>query len=311
MRAAALRLQDVVHRTPVFRSRTLDERVGAGVVLKGENMQRVGAFKFRGAYNKLCTLAPEQLKAGVCAVSSGNHAQAVALSARLLGAPAHIIMPADAPPSKMEATRGYGAKVIEYDRYGGQDRDQLLIDYAAEHGMAPIHPYDDPMIMAGQGTAALELLHKIPDLDTLVAPLGGGGLLSGTATVGADAGLRVIGVEPTASDDFQRSLAAGERVRIDFPRTIADGQQLDIPGELTFPVIQARVAEVVTVSDEEIVDAMRFLFERMKLVVEPSGACGVAALLAGRIGPPAQRIGVIVSGGNVSAERFAELTARS
>jgi threonine dehydratase len=270
----------------------------------------VGAFKFRGAYNKLSSLSPERLAAGVCAVSSGNHAQAVALSARLLGAPATIIMPADSPPSKMAATRGYGAEVIEYDRYGGQDRDQLLLELAAERGMERVHPYDDPFVMAGQGTAALELLEQAGSLDTIVSPLGGGGLLSGTATAAEAAGVRVIGVEPQASDDFQRSLAAGERIRIDFPRTIADGQQLDIPGELTFPVIRERVSEVVTVSDEEIVAAMRFLFERMKLVVEPSGATGVAALLAGRV-TGAQRVGVIVSGGNVDADRFAALTARS
>lgn len=309
VRAAAARLEGVAHRTPIVRSRTLDELVGARVALKAENLQRVGAFKFRGAFNKISTLAPERRGAGVCAVSSGNHAQAVALAARLNGARATIIMPEDAPHSKMAATKGYGAEVVQYDRYGGQNRDELLRELAARTGMELVHPYDDPLIMAGQGTAALELLEDVPDLDTVVAPLGGGGLLSGTATAAAAVDVRTVGVEPEASDDFRRSLAAGERVRIEFPRTIADGQQLDIPGEVTWPVVRERVSEVVTVSDDEIVAAMRLLFERLKLVVEPSGATGVAALLAGRV--QGERIGVILSGGNVDAARFAQLTARS
>lgn len=301
----------MAHRTPVMRSRTLDEIAGAEIVLKAENLQRIGAFKFRGAYNRLSSMPAERIAAGVCAVSSGNHAQAVSLSARLLGVPAAIIMPADSPASKMAATRGYGAEVIEYDRYGGQDRDELLREHSRRTGMEAIHPYDDPLIMAGQGTAALELLDQAPGLEVLVAPLGGGGLLSGTATVGANAGLAVYGIEPEASNDWEVSLAAGERTRIAFPRTIADGQQLDIPGELTWPVVRERVAGVVTVSDEEIVQAMRFLFERMKLVAEPSGATAVAAILARKLDLGGRRAGLIVSGGNVDAERFAELTART
>jgi threonine dehydratase len=298
-----VRLDGVAHRTPVFTSRTLDERAGGRIFLKAENLQRGGAFKFRGAYNTIAQLPPGT---GVAAFSSGNHAQAVALAASLLGASAVILMPEDAAPLKLAATRAYGAEVLTYDRYT-QDREALGRELAEERGLALVPPFDHPHVMAGQGTAALELLEDVPDLDALVTPVGGGGLLSGTA-VAAD-GRKVWGVEPEAGDDVRRSLEEGKRVAIDVPRTIADGLQTTAVGEAPFPVIRDRVAGIVTVSDDELVDAMRFLFERLKLVVEPSGAAGVAALLAGKIG--GDRIGVVISGGNVGADRFAELLASS
>jgi threonine dehydratase len=309
VQAAARRLDGVAHRTPVLTGRALDEATGAArVLLKAENLQRVGAFKFRGAYNAIASLSAGERARGVATVSSGNHAPAVALAARLHEAPAVILMPEDAPPGKLAATRGYGAQVVLFDRYE-QDREELLGALVEERGLIPIHPYDDERVMAGQGTVALELLEDAGPLDVLLVCLGGGGLLSGCATAvdGLSPDTRVIGVEPEAGDDFVRSLAAGERVRIPVPRTIADGQQLPMPGELTFPVIQARVDSVVTVSDAEIVDAMRFLFERVKTVAEPSGASAFAALLAGRIDASGLRVGVTISGGNVTAERFAEL----
>jgi threonine dehydratase len=311
VKAAAGRLAGVAHRTPVLTGRSLDEATGAArVLLKAENLQRVGAFKFRGAYNAVASLSPEERARGVATVSSGNHAQALALAARLHEAPAVILMPEDAPPNKLAATRGYGAEVVLFDRYAS-DREELLAALVAERGLTPIHPYDDYRVMAGQGTTALELIEDAGPLDILVVALGGGGLLAGcaTAVAGLSPGTRVIGVEPEAGDDFVRSLAAGERVRIDVPRTIADGQQLPLPGELTFPVIQRLVDEVVTVSDDEIVNAMRLLFERVKTVAEPSGACAFAALLAGKVDVAGKRVGVTITGGNVTAARFAELVA--
>jgi threo-3-hydroxy-L-aspartate ammonia-lyase len=298
--AAARRLEGVAHRTPVFTSRTLDERVGASVYLKAESFQRGGAFKFRGAYNAVSQSEAD----GVAAFSSGNHAQAVALAARLTGRRAVILMPLDAPPAKVEATRGYGAEIVTYDRYT-EDREVLGRALAQERGLALVPPYDDPFVMAGQGTAALELLEETGGLDTLVVPVGGGGLIAGTATA-ADGAAQVFGVEPEAGDDTRRSLEGGERLAIDVPRTIADGLQATSPGRLTFEVNRKRVDGIVTVSDEEIVAAMAFLFDRMKLVTEPSGAVGVAALLQGRI-DAGGRIGVIVSGGNVGLARFAQL----
>ena len=300
---AARRLEGVANRTPVLTSRTLDERAGAAVFLKAESLQRAGAFKFRGAYNAISQLE----ESGVAAFSSGNHAQAVALAARLLGKQATILMPLDAPPAKVEATRGYGAEVVTYDRYS-EDREALGRALAEERGLPLVPPYDHPGVMAGQGTAALELLDEVGGLDLLVVPVGGGGLIAGCATA-VDGRARVVGVEPDAGDDTRRSLAAGERVEIEVPRTIADGLQATAPGRLTFGVNRERVDGIVTVSDEEIVEAMAFLFDRMKLVTEPSGAVGVAALLAGRVA--GRRIGVIVSGGNVGIERFCELLATS
>jgi threonine dehydratase len=302
---AAARLAGVANRTPVFTSRTLDERVGAHVFLKAESFQRGGAFKFRGAYNAISQLDGD----GVAAFSSGNHAQAVAIAARLLGKRAVILMPLDTPSAKLEATRGYGAEVVTYDRYA-EDREALGRALAHERGLALVPPYDDPAVIAGQGTAALELLEEAGPLDVLVAPVGGGGLISGCATA-VDGRARVVGVEPEAGDDTRRSLEAGERVAIDVPRTIADGLQATAPGRLTFEINRELLDGVVTVSDSEIVDAMAFLFDRMKLVVEPSGAIGVAALLEGRIDTSGGRVGVILSGGNVGLERFLELLART
>jgi threonine dehydratase len=311
IRAAAARLEGVAHRTPVLTSRHLDERTGARVFLKAENLQRVGAFKFRGAYNAIACLDEAERARGVATVSSGNHAQALALAARLAGVRATILMPADSPPNKLAGTRGYGAEVIEFDRYAA-DRDQLLVELVAERGLVPVHPYDDERVMAGQGTVATELLEQAGPLDVLLVCVGGGGLIAGCATAAKTLlpGIRVIGVEPEAGDDVRRSLAAGERITIPVPRTIADGQQTPAPGELTFPVIRERVDDVVLASDPEIVDAMRLLFERLKTVAEPSGACALAALLAGRVDVAGLRVGVTLSGGNVSAARFAELVGR-
>ena len=310
VRAAAARLDGVAHRTPAVTSRTLDELTGARVHLKAENLQRVGAFKFRGAYNAIASLPAADRQRGVTTVSSGNHAQAVALAAKLHDTRAAILMPEDAPPNKVAAVRGYGAEVIPFDRYSG-NREDRLAELVAERGHAPIHPYDDERVLAGQGTVALELLEDAGALDVLLVPVGGGGLIGGCSTVAAalapDA--RVIGVEPEASDDMRRSLRAGERVRIPFPRTIADGQQLDIPGELTFPIAQRNVHDVVTVTDEQIVAAMVWAFERPKLVLEPSGASALAALLAGKVPDTSgARVGVVLSGGNIGVARFRELT---
>ncbi|MEU8228238.1 pyridoxal-phosphate dependent enzyme [Actinoplanes sp. NPDC048967] len=305
---AAARIQGVAHRTPVLRSRTLDRLAGTEVHLKAENFQRIGAFKFRGAYHAVSRLDPEQRARGITAYSSGNHAQAVALAAREFGTTAVILMPADTPASKQEATAGYGAEIVTYDRYTG-DRVALGAALAAERGLALIPPYEHPHVIAGQGTAALELLDQAGELDALLTPVGGGGLMAGSATAakGLYPAIRTIGVEPEAGDDTRRSLAAGERVAVPVPRTIADGQAADIPGELTFSINRRLLDEVVLVSDDEIRDAMRFAFERLRIVLEPSGATGLAALLAGRVRPLPRRTGVILSGGNVDAVRFAEL----
>ena len=300
VRAAARVLDGVAHRTPVITSRTLGEHV----VLKPENLQRGGAFKFRGAYNKIASLPKGS---PVLAYSSGNHAQAVALSSRLLGSPATILMPEDAPQSKLDATRAYGAEIVLYDRYTG-DREAIAGELAAQNGAELVRPYDDPLIMAGAGTAALELLEDAGVVETLVVPVGGGGLIAGSATIAKELGVkRVVGVEPEAGDDWKQSFAAGEIIEIDVPRTIADGLQTHAPGELTWEVASRLVDEIVTVTDQQLVEAMRFAFERLKLVIEPSGAAGLAAVLNGLVS--GDRIGVIVSGGNVGAARFAELIA--
>jgi threonine dehydratase len=300
VRAAARVLDGVAHRTPVITSRTLGEHV----VLKPESLQRGGAFKFRGAYNKISSLPTGT---PVFAYSSGNHAQAVALSSKLLGSPATILMPEDAPQSKLDATRGYGAEVVLYDRYSG-DRESIADELAAERGATLVRPYDDPLIMAGAGTAALELLEDAGVVETLVVPVGGGGLIAGSATIAKDLGVKwVVGVEPEAGDDWKQSFAAGAIVAIDVPRTIADGLQTHAPGKLTWEVASRLVDEIVTVTDQQLVEAMRFAFERLKLVIEPSGAVGIAAVLNGLVS--GDRIGVIVSGGNVGAARFAELIA--
>jgi threo-3-hydroxy-L-aspartate ammonia-lyase len=294
-----------------MRSRTLDNRVGQTVFLKCENLQRVGAFKFRGAYNAASHLSSDQLCSGIVTYSSGNHAQAVALAARELGSKAVVVMPEDVSPSKEEAVAGYGAEIVKYDRYTG-DRVAIGEQLAIDRGMALIPPYEHPDVIAGQGTAALELFDDVGDLDVLVVPVGGGGLIAGSATIATamNPNIRVIGVEPTAGDDTKRSLEAGDRVGIPVPHTIADGLSAEIPGELTFSINRRLVAGVVLVSDAEIIETMRFAFDRLKVVVEPSGATALAAVFSGRIdefAPRGQRIGVILSGGNVDSRRFAEL----
>jgi threonine dehydratase len=309
--AAAARIAGAVHRTPVLTSRTLDARLAATTFLKAENLQRGGAFKLRGATNRIEGRSVEERDRGVCAVSSGNHAQAVAIAAARAGLSATIVMPEDAPTAKLEATRAYGAEVVLYDRYG-TDREALVRDLAASRGLTLVHPFDDALVMAGQGTAALELLQDVPDLDVLVVPVGGGGLAAGCATAATALrpGIRVVGVEPAASDDTLRSLQVGERVRVPVGRTIADGQQTDMPGALTFEVNRRLLDGIVTVTDEEIVEAMRFLVDRVKTVTEPSGACALAALLAGRVeGTAGARVGVVLSGGNVGAARLGQILA--
>jgi threonine dehydratase len=311
VRRAAAQLTGVAHRTPVLSSSALNDISGAELSIKVEAFQRGGAFKFRGAYNAISSLDESTRTRGVCAVSSGNHAQAVALACSLLGTRATILMPSDAPELKRAATVGYGAEVIDFDRYR-DDREELVRALAAERDLELIHPFDDARVIAGQGTVALELLEQAPaELDALVVPVGGGGLISGCAITAKALcpSLRVFGVEPEASDDVARSLASGRREHVTVGRTIADGQQTSSPGELTWPIIHRLVDAVVTVSDAEIVAAMRLLFERMKLVAEPSGACALAGALAGRLDLSGARVGVIVSGGNIGTKAFAALMA--
>ena len=308
--AAAARLQGVAHRTPVLRSRTADALLGAEVFFKCENLQRVGAFKFRGAFNALAQFSPQQRERGVAAFSSGNHAQAVALAAQLLKIPAVILMPQDAPPGKLAATRGYGAEVVTYDRYR-EDREQLAAQLSQQRGMTLIPPYDHPHIIAGQGTAAKELFDEVGALDALFVCLGGGGLLSGSALAARALapGCRIFGAEPEAGNDGQQSLRSGSIVHIDTPHTIADGAQTQHLGQLTFPIIRRDVADIFTVTDAELVQAMRFFAERMKLVVEPTGCLGFAAACKAGNSFTGRRVGVIISGGNVGLERFAQLLA--
>jgi threo-3-hydroxy-L-aspartate ammonia-lyase len=308
IRNAAARLDGVAHRTPTVTSRTLDARSGYQVVLKCENLQRGGAFKFRGAYNTISQLSEESRRRGVIAFSSGNHAQGVALAAQLLGIPAVICMPHDAPAVKVAATRGYGAEVIFYNRQT-DDRELFTSTIAAERAMSLIPPYDHPQIMAGAGTATLELLEEHPDIEAVIAPIGGGGLISGTALAahGINPKLRVFGVEPADADDTLRSLRAGERQRIAAPQTIADGLRPVMPGALTFPIVQQHLEDILIVDEQEIAEATRFALLYLKLVVEPSGAVPLAALLMRRIPADVRRIGVIVSGGNIDPEVLSTL----
>ncbi len=308
--AASERIAGVAHATPVKTSRTINAALGAEVFFKCENLQRMGAFKFRGGYNALARFTPEQRKAGVVAFSSGNHAQAIALSARLLGMPATIVMPHDAPAAKIAATRGYGAQVVIYDRYK-EDREQIGRDLAAKHGLTLIPPYDHADVIAGQGTAAKELLEEVGALDYVFAPLGGGGLLSGTAlaTRALSPAARLFGVEPEAGNDGQQSFRRGSIVHIDTPKTIADGAQTQHLGKLTFPIIQRDVNDILTASDEQLRAEMRFFAERMKMVVEPTGCLGLAAARAMKEQLQGKRVGIIVSGGNVDIPRYAELLA--
>ena len=308
--AASERIAGVAHRTPVLTSSTANAELGAEVFFKCENFQRMGAFKFRGGYNALARFTPEQRKAGVVAFSSGNHAQAVALSARLLGMPATIVMPHDAPAAKVAATRGYGAQVVIYDRYK-EDREQIGRDLAAKHGLTLIPPYDHADVIAGQGTAAKELFEEAGRLDYVFAPLGGGGLLSGTAlaTRALSPTAKLFGVEPEAGNDGQQSFRSGSIVHIDTPKTIADGAQTQHLGKLTFGVIRRDVDDILTVGDEELREAMRFFAARMKMVVEPTGCLGYAAARAMKDALQGKRVGIIISGGNVDIARYAELLA--
>jgi threonine dehydratase len=308
IQAAAKRLRGVAHRTPVLTSRTLDAMLGAQVFMKAENLQRMGAFKFRGGYNAVNVLSDEQRARGVVAFSSGNHAQAVALAARLHGCRATIVMPHDAPANKLDATRGYGAEVIVYDRYT-QDRAAIASELVAERNAVLIPPFDHLPVMAGQGTTALELVEDTGTLDSLIVCAGGGGLLSG-CTVAARhllPGIRVFGAEPERGNDMQLSLRSGSIVSIDVPRTICDGQQTQAVGKQPFEVILALVSDILTVPDPVVVEAMRFAFERMKVVLEPSGACALAALMQHRKQFAGQRVGVTLSGGNIGIDRFVAL----
>ena len=313
--AAAGRLGGVAHRTPVMTSATANEITGAQVFFKCENLQRMGAFKFRGAYNALAQFSAEQRRGGAIAFSSGNHAQAIALAARLLGMPSVILMPQDSPAAKLAATRQYqqgqaGSEVVLFDRYT-EDREALGRRLAAERGMTLIPPYDHPHVMAGQGTAAAELIEETGPVDLLLVCVGGGGLISGSAVAAhhLSPGITVLGVEPEAGNDTQQSLARGEIVHIATPRTIADGAQTQHSGQLTFPVIQRLVAAVHTVTDTQLVATMRFFAERMKLVVEPTGCLGAAALLQGVVQARGQRVGVILSGGNVDLAAYGRYLA--
>lgn len=310
VRAAARRIEGVAHRTPVVTSAALDAVAGRSLFLKCENFQRVGAFKFRGAYNALSRLSEEERARGVVAFSSGNHAQGVALAAKLLGIRATIVMPEFASQMKLEATRGYGAEVVTYKR--GESREAIAEQINAQRGGTVVPPFDHPDIIAGQGTAALELLDEVSELDVLVTPVGGGGLISGCATVAKTLrpGMKVVGAEPEAGDDWSRSRRAHRPVTIPEPDTIAEGLRTTSPGEITWLIADRLVDEFVTVSDDEIRRAMRLLFGRAKIVVEPAGAVPVAAALAGKAGAPGSRVGIIISGGNVDAETFGRLIGR-
>jgi threonine dehydratase len=309
--AAAARIAGVANRTPVHTSRTLNALVGAEVFIKCENFQRMGAFKFRGAFNALSKFSPAQRKAGVVAFSSGNHAQGVALSAKILGMPATIIMPHDAPAAKVAATKGYGASVVMYDRYT-EDREAIGRRLADEQGLTLIPPYDHPDVLAGQGTAAKELFEEAGALDYLFVPLGGGGLLSGTALATRALAPQCVlyGVEPEAGNDGQRSLRSGSIVHIDTPKTIADGAQTQHLGNYTFGIIKRDVNDILTASDADLVGAMKFFASRMKMIVEPTGCLGLAGAINSKDVLEGKRVGVLISGGNIDLERFCALVAQ-
>jgi len=305
---AASTLDGIAHRTPLLESRRLNAQLGGRVLLKAENLQRTGSFKFRGGYNAIANLTAAERAAGVVAFSSGNHAQGVALGAQLLDVSAKIVMPTDAPPNKLAATRGYGAEVVLYDRYT-ESREAIGADLSEREGRALIKPFDNPLVMAGQGTAMYEAMTDAAEIDTIAVCLGGGGLLSGSATIAKHLrpDVSIYGVEPAAGDDHRLSRAAGERVTIDVPVTIADGQQTTAPGELTWPITNEYVSEFLAVTDTEIVDTMRLLFEQFKIVAEPSGASALAAVVHGRVPAEGRVVAVTISGGNVTASRFGEL----
>jgi threonine dehydratase len=305
---AAARIRGRIHRTPVITSQSFNERAGREVFFKCENFQRAGAFKIRGATNKILSLTAEEKKRGVAAFSSGNHAQAVALASREAGISAVIAMPDDAPKAKVDATRGYGAEIIFYNRLK-QDREGVAIEIAERDGRVMVPPYDDYLILAGQGTCGLEFIEEVPELDSLVAPCSGGGLFAGvsTAAKAINPRIRCFAVEPDTADDTRQSFLKGERVSIPPPPTIADGLRVQSPGTLTFPVLQKTAEDVLTVTDEEIIETMKFFLFRMKLLVEPSGAAAAAALLMSKLPPDTKRVGVILSGGNVDAELLSQI----
>lgn len=305
--AAAERIAEYANKTPVMTSRTVNDEFAADVFFKCENFQRMGAFKFRGAMNALRQFTPEQRAAGVVTFSSGNHAQAIALSAKLLGIPATIIMPHDAPAAKVAATKGYGGNVVIYDRYT-EDREKIGRELAEKHGLTLIPPYDHPHVIAGQGTAAKELIEEVGQLDVLFVCLGGGSLLSGSALAARHLSpdCLIYGVEPEAGNDGQRSFRSGKIVHIDTPKTIADGAQTQHLGKITFPIIQQNVNDILTVSDDELVASMKFIAERMKIVVEPTGCLGFAAARARKAELRGKKIGIIISGGNVDISRYSE-----
>lgn len=308
--SAAERIADYANKTPVMTSRTVNDEFAAEVFFKCENFQRMGAFKFRGAMNALRQFTPEQRAAGVVTFSSGNHAQAIALSAKLLGIPATIIMPHDAPAAKVAATKGYGGNVVIYDRYT-EDREKIGRDLAEKQGLTLIPPYDHPHVIAGQGTATKELIEEVGQLDVLFVCLGGGGLLSGSALAARHLSPDCIiyGVEPAAGNDGQQSFRSGKIVHIDTPKTIADGAQTQHLGNITFPIIQQNVNDILTVSDDELVASMKFIAERMKIVVEPTGCLGFAAARARKAELRGKKIGIIISGGNVDISRYSEFLA--
>jgi threo-3-hydroxy-L-aspartate ammonia-lyase len=303
---ARARIRGVAHRTPVLTSRQFNELAGCEVFFKAENLQRAGAFKFRGAYNKIASLTGDERKKGILAYSSGNHAQAVALASKLFGAPAVIVMPHDAPQAKVAATRGYGAEIIFYDRYR-ENREATGERISRERGLTLVPPFDDYLIMAGQGTAALELLEDVPELDLLLTPCSGCGLLAGCSIAARHLrpNIRIFGVEPEAGNDTWQSFRKGERVEIPVPQTIADGLQTAAPGKLTFPIVQRSVEDILLVSDDELIETMRFIIERMKLLVEPSGAAAAAAVQHRKCALSGKRVGVILSGGNVDLAKLA------
>ncbi|MCA8221010.1 MULTISPECIES: threo-3-hydroxy-L-aspartate ammonia-lyase [Burkholderia] len=308
--AAAARIAGHAHRTPVMTSRTVDDALGAQVFFKCENLQRMGAFKFRGAFNALSRFDAEQRRRGVVAFSSGNHAQAIALSARMLGIPATIVMPQDAPAAKIAATRGYGGTVVTYDRYT-EDREQIGRELAERDGLTLIPPYDHPDVIAGQGTAAMELFDEVGPLDAVFTPLGGGGLLSGTAlaTRALSPDARLYGVEPEAGNDGQQSFRSGAIVHIDTPRTIADGAQTQHLGNITFPIIRRDVDDILTATDDDLVDCMRLFAARMKIVVEPTGCLSFAGARRMKDELKGKRVGIVISGGNVDLDAFSALLA--
>jgi threo-3-hydroxy-L-aspartate ammonia-lyase len=312
IQSAATRLKGVAHRTPILTSRTLNAMLGCEVFMKAENFQRMGAFKFRGGYNAINSLTDAERERGVFAFSSGNHAQAVALSARLHDCKATILMPSDAPQAKLDATRAYGAEVITYDRYK-EDRQALAERLSSERNAVLIPPYDYLPVMAGQGTCGLEIAEDVPHLDALIVCTGGGGFLSG-CTVGAKGvqpQIELFGAEPEAGNDVQQSLRRDAIVRINVPQTICDGQQTQAVGTLPFAVIRHHVKDVLTASDDSVIEAMRFAFERMKIVLEPSGACALAALTENRTRFSGKRVAVTLSGGNIDLQRFIKLLERA